>query len=147
MKVRMGFVSNSSSSSFCIWGVYINSPETMFSFLKAAFKENYIPPELRKLRQTLQRDYPNDDEDKDEDTSGIDWDAVDVDVYDLFQDKMPFYVSSDDDGGWWVGAEWCSIGDDETGRQFKDRVNGELSLYGLLRLGDSAETYNESIVN
>jgi hypothetical protein len=74
MKIRIGFVSNSSSSSFLIYGVRVES-------------EAYGKLENKEL--------PN----------GI----------------CCLQGPPDDDGGY-IGAPWNSVKDDETGKQFKDRV-------------------------
>ena len=73
MKVRMGFVSNSSSSSFLIYGVRIED-------------KAYAKLEDKKLPDGIGLECP-----------------------------------PEDDGGY-IGASWDSIKDDETGKQFKDRV-------------------------
>ena len=74
MKIRLGFVSNSSSVSFCIYGIYV--------------------------------DCPDDEEDEAIQTSA---------------EEMGLYCRSDQLGeGLYVGRRWASIGDNETGRQFKE---------------------------
>lgn len=98
MKIRNGFVSNSSSSSFCIYGTYIQDP----SLLTAEFRE--------KLMKELGKDS---------------WEQVeeDCDSYemrDTISDLlgMSFYGYEHN----CIGLEPDAIGDDETGRQFKNRV-------------------------
>lgn len=92
MKTRTGFVSNSSSQSFCIYGTYINNSDA----------NNLGKPEnqdlmdwAESLETTLSLNYP------------------------------PY---SD---GFYIGKNWDSIGDNETGNQFKLSVQKELQkLFG-----------------
>lgn len=93
MKIRNGFVSNSSSSSFCIFG--------------ATFK----PEELQKAFNV----------------SDDDADCVDYgDFLPGFSCRCPYSVY-DGGGEYYVGIPWRSIKDDETGLQFKQRIQSELS--------------------
>lgn len=83
MKIRNGFVSNSSSSSFCIYGVYVDSMS-------------------KELRENCS--------------------------------KQNLYVTSGDpnyDEGYYIGREYSSIKDDETGKQFKDDVKERLQTVGI----------------
>ena len=75
MKIRQGFVSNSSTTSFLIYGVFVDDEELV---------------------------------DK----------AWGVDGIQGYSDPY--------DSGGWVGASWCSVRDDETGAQFKARVEAKL---------------------
>lgn len=88
MKIRNGFVSNSSSSSFCIYGVTLSSDEV--------YKLLNIPED----------------------------DQSDFDVSDFFG-ELNLGVISDEDY-YHIGDEWTSIGDDETGSQFKNRIKNTL---------------------
>jgi hypothetical protein len=140
MKIRDGFVSNSSSSSFCIWGAYIEDPEDVYAILRKKFKENFQDKDMRALRKKLCEEHPGDDKDT---QYSIAWDEVE---FSELMDEIGVFWSSNDDG-WWVGQEWCDIGDDETGRQFKERVDAQLQKYGLLADNDIGETFNESVYN
>jgi hypothetical protein len=140
MKIRDGFVSNSSSSSFCIWGAYIEDPEDVYAILRKKFKENFQDKDMRALRKKLCEEHPGDDKDT---QYSIAWDEVE---FSELMDEIGVFWSSNDDG-WWVGQEWCDIGDDETGRQFKERVDAQLQKYGLLADNDICETFNESVYN
>jgi len=109
MKIRSGFVSNSSSSSFLIYGV---------SFDKVELKEILHPDgsDLEDAYEELEERIPK--------GSGIDIHCMwDWDTY-------------------YVGASWDTVGDDETGRQFKDRV--EKVLTEVLGNGLSFATHEEA---
>lgn len=87
MKIRNGFVSNSSSSSFCIYGASISST----SLAKAL---------------------------------GID--DEDADIEELLS-KAPAlsemsYWSPEGYDEYFVGISWSKVKDDETGKQFKTRI-------------------------
>ena len=70
MKIRAGFVSNSSSVSFCIYGIWVDHPEE----------------EL--------------------------WEVA---------EGLGLYCHRDQYGdGLYIGRTWKTIGDDETGKQFKE---------------------------
>jgi hypothetical protein len=76
MKVRRGFVSNSSTTSFCIYGAFVDTDEELM------YDKCY---------------------------------EADLECY-----SYPY------DRGYWVGLDWACIRDDETGAQFKARVEGKL---------------------
>jgi len=77
MKLRLGFVSNSSSTSFCIYGIWVDNPEK----------------ELRDMAE-----------------------------------KLGLFCQRDQYGdGLYIGREWSSIGDDVTGRQFKEATQEKVN--------------------
>jgi len=92
MKIRSGFVSNSSSSSFLIYGAFLNSSDIK---------------ELLKLSEEEQQDE-------------LDY---------ILQERTGFEVHApidDYDDGYYIGRSYDSIGDDETGKQFKESVEKKL---------------------
>ena len=121
MKVRTGFVSNSSSSSFLIYGIAVEDIDT--------------------LKKSLSKTTPKADEEVEE---------GDEDNYEFLEtllDKpeaegLEYHVS---DYCNWIGASWDTVGDDETGAQFKKRV--ELSIKQLLGKKMKCETIGEVIYN
>ena len=89
MKLRQGFVSNSSSSSFLVYGVY--------------------PDNLGELYLAAHPDTADVDEDSDEYTIGELLQEVGLNV------ERPY-------DGACVGLSWDCVEDNETGAQFKQRV-------------------------
>jgi hypothetical protein len=96
MKIRQGFVSNSSSSSFLIYGACLNSKE--MKLLKESFTE---------------------EQKEDIDAEG-DWY-----VTELFSDDL-LDIKSVMGEEFYIGRSWDSIKDDETGKQFKESVETRL---------------------
>jgi len=86
MKVRTGFVSNSSSSSFLIWGISKSSSELRSLLTIEEDDEVY-----EKLEDCLSK-------------TGLD------------------YYHPEYDDTYYIGVSWSSVKDDETGAQFKARV-------------------------
>jgi len=96
MKIRAGFVSNSSSSSFCIYGTYMDVNEVV-----EKMKDFLTEEEIE-----LIEDEP-------------------YEVQELIEEKTDLAVYMSEDSIW-IGKSWTSVGDDQTGKQFKDSVQEEL---------------------
>jgi len=103
MKIRTGFVSNSSSSSFLIYGVFLESEqaERLQDKIDSLWKEK----------------------------CGL-------------EDHSPEYAD-----GVYVGMSWDSIRDDETGAQFKARVETLLDDKLESGIGAMATTHSEAWYN
>jgi len=98
MKIRTGFVSNSSSSSFCIYGISVEKCQ-LIRVLNEKF--NLVIEEGSRISKI---------EDK---------------VYEAKID-LPQMFTTNDDYRVYIGREFSSIQDDETGRQFKNGVEEEI---------------------
>lgn len=88
MKTRQSLVSNSSTTSFCIYGTRGIS----------RWAENADGEEIDLFEELCEAGNPD----------GLEW-------------------HTPDDGNHYIGASWASIGDDETGKQFKARVDAALN--------------------
>ena len=104
MKIRTGFVSNSSCSSFCIYGTIIDQdPELLFKILgkKGEF-----------------------DDDK------YDLDDLMEELYDATEKAGLEYDSGGDGSeGIYIGCSWSSIKDNQTGKQFKEEVESKINKF------------------
>lgn len=89
MKISNGFISNSSSSSFLIFGYDISQDE------------------LKEISQKLE---------------------CEEDVEEV-ADKLNLNVEYGQYDSTYIGKSWDDIGDDETGRQFKDTIENAIKQY------------------
>jgi hypothetical protein len=96
MKVRNGFVSNSSSSSFCIYGASFEFEE-LLEKAKSYFSED-------ELKEIEEEPYL---------------------LEEMLIEKTNLAVYSSDDN-YWIGKSWTNVGDDQTGKEFKDSIKEEL---------------------
>jgi len=93
MKIRKGFVSNSSSTSFCIYGIHIYNPTN-----------------------------------------------------DLYEEAegLGLFVRGDQGGdGLYIGKSWTHIGNDETGRQFKEAAQETVNKLSISDKQKSCRTIQE----
>ena len=128
MKTRYSLVSNSSATSFCIYGTCFESDPFTVEFIKK-FKEKN--PEIIEsyINKVKDKDYmkstvealrnPDIIKDSDED---FEWREV-------FGSMFPDGISMNhnyDCGCYWFGQSWRTIGDDQTGKQFKEEIEKKI---------------------
>lgn len=107
MKIRNGFVSNSSSTSFCIYGIGMDIDEIESYFNGAEGKTDEEIARLAKLKL-------NNDE--------VDFDTI----VNKFERECGFSVFIGEESECYIGRDFTSIGDDETGREFKESTEKRL---------------------
>jgi len=116
MKIRNGFVSNSSSSSFCIYGISMEPDE--------------MTEKLQKLG-LMGKD----------DNNIYEWPYCDKGKI-LEQNNIKIESGHPDAGYIYFGREWKSIKDNETGKEFKENV--EKSLNKIFKEDMKCFTYEEA---
>jgi len=101
MKLRIGFVSNSSASSFCIYGAEVSSCDevALIKKVQEAFPD-----------ATIRVGY------------GM------ADICETLQSKTALEFHSTE-CGCYIGKSWCNIGDEETGKQFKATVEAAIKKF------------------
>jgi hypothetical protein len=118
MKIRIGFVSNSSTTSFMIFGI--------------CFEDTYELGKMLGLWKT-EDEYDDKDEDAIYDTLDQNVNKLDLDHY------------RNDDNCWYIGTSLSNIKNNETGLQFKQRVAKNLSQLLKKEFGvDDLEILEES---
>ena len=107
MKIRLGFVSNSSTSSFCIYGVCLDKQE-IFEMLQ---ERN---PTLIAENEDLDACYDDIDIAEELDVL-IKKLKLDLEFYKIPYDEVIY-----------VGRSWSYVGNDETGKQFKESIQSDV---------------------
>ncbi len=98
MKTRVGFVSNSSSSSFLIYGISIEVFQDFPKIIEAYKKKENI---------------------KDDDIDNYE-------LQEFVEEETGLECHNPYDEGVYIGKSWHSIKDDQTGKQFKEEIENKL---------------------
>ena len=135
MKIRNGFVSNSSSSSFCIYGISTDENEITEALIAKGVSEKEFEDGLyeyfddwtynrKKQKGTLTEE--------------------DIAEYGnkFFKPEDGFKMHCPYEDEVYLGVAWSNIGDDETGAEFKNRI--ETKLKDLLGENITCSTLEEA---
>ena len=114
MKVRTGFVSNSSSSSFLIYGAALNK-STLVDLAK----------KLGAVEEFKKEDIEN------ENDHGDDWEYERYEFIEWLDGKFGFRIYTPYEDTCYIGLSWSEVGDKETGEEFKARVEKCIKDSGL----------------
>lgn len=124
MKVRNGFVSNSSSSSFCIYGIRFN--ERDFNDVI----ENFVRANFDKIIARLKNNwwYKQHPERLPADEAALIefYEDERYEFWEEFENETHLYSVGSDGGYRYFGRGWSGINDDETGAEFKKDVEEEI---------------------
>jgi hypothetical protein len=135
MKIRNGFVSNSSSSSFCIYGICIEKYGIEEALIKKGVTEEELEEGILEYLDNwcLQSDLRK---------QGLD--ELEIKKK-CMETKILGGMEANcimDDDEIFIGESWSSIGDNETGSQFKARI--EQTLKEVLGDDIKCATYEEA---
>jgi len=128
MKIRLGFVSNSSSSSFCIYGATIDTVE----FVKGIIERFGHIPEIKKYMEEYEiNDKSGSEEENDEDyfyAGEKEMEFIDEALFILSKKGInpscsrKYQMNEDSNSEVTVGRGYLDIDDNETGKEFKEKV-------------------------
>lgn len=121
MKIKLDFVTNSSTTSFVMYGVEI-STEAILSDLIISLTLSY----MLENDQSFPSNYTSKDLRKDVEEEG-EYEYIEMALTALGLELIGDY----ENGCFYIGISPCDIGDDETGARFKQRVKDKLVSIGI----------------
>lgn len=129
MKIRVGFVSNSSTSSFCIYGVYFSSDELANIIIPSDIKARILLANMNKNKN-------------DSDDIGS-YDLIE-EIFNVFPEIDLEYYGNDGSNGVYVGRNWTSIQDNQTAGEFKKSIRETIKKFAKVD-DDRFTSYQEVI--
>jgi hypothetical protein len=119
MKIRTGFVSNSSASSFLMYGISVD----------------YL--DFGNIKQEIKLKFPC----QEDNGVGV-WEYFESNKI-LKDAELSFWIG--ENGTVYIGLSFDAIGDDETGKQFKDKIRNRLkSIFHENFVDEGCQTYKEA---
>lgn len=143
MKIRSGFVSNSSTSSFCIFGACIEKNEFIEKIRKLNPK---LDAKYKSLEngEILKEKFVGSEEEFEIGEDNLDEESMEVGEKYLKKLGLSFEYGYCEDEYYYIGRYWKNINDDETGKEFKESIKESVkSLFPKAKCATFEEAWHD----